>query len=327
MADDGRIAMTTNAAKVALVTGASSGIGRAIADRLAADGLRGFGTSRKGSTSDMGDVEMISLDVCSDESVRACIDTVLQRAGRIDVLVSNAGYLLSGAVEEATIAEAKAQFETNFFGAFRVIKAVLPTMRAQGAGRVINVTSLAGVVPLPFWGFYNASKFALEGLTETLRYELQPFGIRVSAIEAGSIKTRFYADDHKTAPINDYEPWRRRFAKQMAEFERKGARPRTRRQRSVEGRPRGETRPALSRDPSSDHLHADAAVVPGFALRVRPASRLPSRRHALLEFRYLPSLPCHRLHAIVSGQAVHESRRCAGAVPWSRTHVGTFRMM
>jgi len=173
MADDGRIAMTTNAAKVALVTGASSGIGRAIAHRLAADGLRVFGTSRKGSAADMGDAEMIPLDVCSDESVRACIDTVLQRAGRIDVLVSNAGYLLSGAVEEATIDEAKAQFETNFFGAFRVIKAVLPTMRAQGAGRVINVTSLAGVVPLPFWGFYNASKFALEGLTETLRYELR----------------------------------------------------------------------------------------------------------------------------------------------------------
>jgi NAD(P)-dependent dehydrogenase (short-subunit alcohol dehydrogenase family) len=225
MADDGRIAMTTNAAKVALVTGASSGIGRAIAHRLAADGLRVFGTSRKGSAADMGDAEMIPLDVCSDESVRACIDTVLQRAGRIDVLVSNAGYLLSGAVEEATIDEAKAQFETNFFGAFRVIKAVLPTMRAQGAGRVINVTSLAGVVPLPFWGFYNASKFALEGLTETLRYELKPFGIRVSAIEAGSIKTRFYADDRKTMPINDYEPWRRRFVKQMAEFERKAPGP------------------------------------------------------------------------------------------------------
>lgn len=225
MADDGRIAMTTNAAKVALVTGASSGIGRAIARQLVTDGFQVFGTSRKGSGTVADGIEMIPLEVCSDESVQQCVDGLLQRTGRIDVLVNSAGYLLSGAVEEASLDEAKAQFETNFFGAFRVIKAVLPAMRARGAGRIINVTSLAGVVPLPFWGFYNASKFALEGLTETLRYELKPFGIRVSAIEAGSIKTRFYADDRKTAPINDYDPWRRRFVKQMAEFERKAPGP------------------------------------------------------------------------------------------------------
>jgi NAD(P)-dependent dehydrogenase (short-subunit alcohol dehydrogenase family) len=226
MAEEAKsIAVATTSAKVALVTGASSGIGRAIARQLAADGFRVFGTSRKAANTSQNGVEMIPLDVCSDESVRSCVGMLLGRTGRIDVLVNNAGYLLGGAVEETTIDEAKAQFETNFFGAFRVINALLPTMRAQRAGRIVNVTSLAGVVPLPFWGLYNASKFALEGLTETLRYELKPFGIGVSAIEAGLIKTRFYTDDHKTRPIDAYEPWHRRFRKKMAEFERKAPGP------------------------------------------------------------------------------------------------------
>lgn len=211
-------------AKVALVTGASSGIGRAIAERLAADGFRAFGTSRNGGVSRAG-VEMVELDVASDASVEACVAAVLGRAGRVDVLVSNAGYLLGGAVEETTIEEARAQFETNFFGAFRVIRALVPSMRARGSGHIVNVTSLAGVVPLPFWGMYNASKFALEGLTETLRFELQPFGVAVSAIEAGLIKTRFYTDDRKAHAIAAYQPWHRRFRKKMAEFEAKAPGP------------------------------------------------------------------------------------------------------
>ena len=219
------IAIAPNSAKVALVTGASSGIGRAIAQQLVADGFQVFGTSRKGAQVSERGIEMVELDVDSDESVRSCVGGLLQRAGRIDVLVNNAGYLLGGAVEETTIEEAKAQFETNFFGAFRVINALLPTMRAQMAGRIVNVTSLAGVVPLPFWGLYNASKFALEGLTETLRYELKPFGISVSAIEAGLIKTRFYTDDRKAKPIEAYKPWHHRFRKTMAEFERKAPGP------------------------------------------------------------------------------------------------------
>jgi NAD(P)-dependent dehydrogenase (short-subunit alcohol dehydrogenase family) len=211
-------------ARVALVTGASSGIGHAIARSLAGDGFAVFGTSRKGGGAADG-IEMLALDVRSDESVEACMAGLLERVGKIDVLVNNAGYLLGGAVEETSIDQAKAQFETNFFGAFRVIKALLPAMRAARAGRIVNVTSLAGVVPLPFWGFYNASKFALEGLTETLRYELSPFGISVSAIEAGLIRTRLYTDNHRTHPIADYEPWHRRFRKKMAEYEAKGPGP------------------------------------------------------------------------------------------------------
>lgn len=219
------MAVASNGGKVALVTGASSGIGRAVASRLAADGFQVFGTSRKGAAASPDGIEMLALDVCSDESVASCVAALLQRTGRLDVLVNNAGYLLGGAVEEASMAEAKAQFETNFFGAFRLIKAVLPTMRAQKSGRIVNITSLAGVVPLPFWGFYNASKFALEGLTETLRYEVKSLGISVSAIEAGLIKTRFYTDDRKTSAIAAYEPSHRRFRKKMAEFEVKAPGP------------------------------------------------------------------------------------------------------
>lgn len=220
-----KIAVPPSGAKVALVTGASTGIGRAVAEQLARDGLRVFGTSRKPAGRAPDGVEMIPLDVCSDESVGSCISGLLARTGRIDILVNAAGYLLSGAVEETTIEEGKAQLETNFFGTFRVIKAVLPTMRSRRAGNIINITSLAGVVPLPFWGLYAASKFAVEGLTETLRYELSPFGISVSAIEPGYIKTALYAVEHKTSPIADYQRWHARFSKKMAEFDKKAPGP------------------------------------------------------------------------------------------------------
>src|SRR5262249_40473997 len=160
---------------VALVTGASSGIGAAIAQRLLADGYRVFGTARKVGpnvqrTADGGAaitlvpagsrVEMIELDVHSDESGERCLATGLDRAGAIDVLVNNAGYLVAGAVEEVSLAEAKAQFETNFFGVARMLRAVLPHMRARRRGHIITMSSLAGLVPVPFWGYYNASKFA-----------------------------------------------------------------------------------------------------------------------------------------------------------------------
>jgi NAD(P)-dependent dehydrogenase (short-subunit alcohol dehydrogenase family) len=221
----GRRAARQGGQKVALVTGASSGIGAAIAHRLAADGYGVFGTSRRATDTTVDGIEMIPLDVTADASVAACAAIVLERAGRIDVLVNNAGYLLGGAVEEVSLDQAKAQFETNFFGAFRVIKAFLPAMRAAGSGRIVNVTSLAGLVPLPFWGLYNASKFALEGLTETLRYEVKSFGISVSAIEAGLIKTRLYTDDHVATAIAAYESQHRRFLKKLGEFEAKGPGP------------------------------------------------------------------------------------------------------
>ena len=215
--------------KVVLVTGASSGIGAAISGQLARDGHRVFGTSRKvtgtdGSTVERSGVAMLALDVCSDDSVRACVAAVLAQAGRIDVLVNNAGYLLAGAIEEATIEQAKAQFDTNFFGTARMVKAVLPTMRAQRSGHIINMSSLAGIVPAPFWGYYNASKFAVEGYTETLRLELTPFGIKVSMVEPGAINTPFFAQA-APPPMPEYSPWRDRALGTMKGFEQKAPGP------------------------------------------------------------------------------------------------------
>jgi NAD(P)-dependent dehydrogenase (short-subunit alcohol dehydrogenase family) len=207
-----------------LVTGASSGIGAAIASRLASDGHRVFGTARKPSAPPAAGVEMVELDVCSDASVDRCVETVLGRAGRIDVLVNNAGFLLAGAIEETSIEQAKAQFETNFFGVARMVQAVLPSMRARKAGKIVNVSSLAGMVPVPFWGYYNASKFAVEGFTESLRLELKPLGIRVALVEPGAIKTPFYAAPASTQ-MAEYSPWRERALKTMKGFEEKAPGP------------------------------------------------------------------------------------------------------
>jgi len=204
--------------RVVLVTGASSGIGAAIARRLTADGYQVFGTGRKVVRGVVDGTTMLPLDVTSDASVRECVEAVLGAAGRIDVLINNAGYLLAGAIEEVTIEQARAEFETNFFGVVRMVRAVLPSMRIQRSGQIVNMSSLAGTVPAPFWGFYNASKFAVEGYGETLRYELKPFGIAVSMIEPGAIKTPFYSLPSAT-PMPEYAPWRERALATMKKFE------------------------------------------------------------------------------------------------------------
>lgn len=175
---------------VVLVTGASSGLGAATAKLLASRGMRVFGTSRSAEeTKNDGPVTRFRLDVRSTESVETCVARVLASAGRIDALVNNAGYTFASAVEEASIEEAKAQLETNFFGAARMMRSVLPIMRRQGGGRIVNVTSLAGLLGVPFHAYYSASKFALEGLSEGLRQEVRCFGIHVSCIEPGDFRT------------------------------------------------------------------------------------------------------------------------------------------
>ncbi|MBV8113336.1 MAG: SDR family NAD(P)-dependent oxidoreductase [Silvibacterium sp.] len=171
-----------------LVTGASSGIGAATAGLFQARGFTVFGTSRSTSPTS-ADFTMLPLDVTSDTSVRGCIDRILAQTGRIDILVNNAGYTLNGAAEETSIAEAKDQFETNFFGVVRAVKAVLPHMRQAGFGRIINIGSLVGLLAVPYSAFYCATKFALEAYSESLWYELQPFGIGVSLIEPGFVRT------------------------------------------------------------------------------------------------------------------------------------------
>ena len=177
--------------KVALVTGVSSGIGREIAALLSERGFSVFGTVRKLSEASgrSENASPIRLDVRDEESVRSCLRTVLVQAGRIDALVNNAGATLVGSLEETSIEEAKELFETNFFGALRMTQAVLPFMREQGFGRIVNIGSVLSFLPAPYQGIYAASKHALEGYSESLDHEVRQFGIRVSVIEPGYMRT------------------------------------------------------------------------------------------------------------------------------------------
>jgi short-subunit dehydrogenase len=176
--------------KTALVTGISSGIGRSIATLLSGSGFRAFGTQRNpAGGGELPNVEVIPLDVRDAQSVGVCVRTVLDRAGRVDVLINNAGYTLVGSLEETSIEEAKALFETNFFGVVRMIQAVLPAMRKQGGGRIINIGSAVGFMPAPYQGIYSASKHAVEGYSESLDHEIRQFGVRVSVVEPGFTRT------------------------------------------------------------------------------------------------------------------------------------------
>jgi len=175
--------------KTVLVTGAPSGIGSAIAQLFHRRGFMVYGTSRSADPGSNTEFPMLQLDVNSNASAQACVNEVLARAGRLDILVNNAGFALSGAAEETSIEEAKEQFETNFFGVVRMVKAVLPAMRGARSGRIITIGSLAGLVGLPYSAFYSGSKFALEGYLEALWFELTPFGISVSLIEPGYVQT------------------------------------------------------------------------------------------------------------------------------------------
>jgi NAD(P)-dependent dehydrogenase (short-subunit alcohol dehydrogenase family) len=214
--------------KVALITGVSSGIGQSIARQLAQKGFAVFGTSRNPQEIEsMPGVEVLPLDVRLDESVKTCVDAVFAQVERLDILVNNAAYVLGGAIEEVSIEEAKAQFETNFFGVMRMVKAVLPMMRQQRSGKIINISSLAGLVPSPpFLGIYSVSKFALEAYTEHLWREVKPFNVRVSIIEPGFIKTNLMRNQQNAAQlIGDYDPWRERAFEASRQFEAKAPEP------------------------------------------------------------------------------------------------------
>ena len=210
--------------KVALVTGASSGIGEATASQLARAGFWVFGGSRTVAAGRGAVVAHVPLDVRDDASVRDCVGEILRAAGRIDVLVNNAGYLCAGAVEEVSAAEAQAQFETNYFGVARMTAAVLPAMRERRAGHIITISSLTGLAAVPFWGHYSASKFAVEGLMEALRHEVRPFGISVALVEPGAIKTPFDTRP-QSAGIDAYAGPRRRSFAAAAELARKAPGP------------------------------------------------------------------------------------------------------
>ena len=180
---------------VALVTGASSGIGLATATRLVAGGYTVYGTSRRGAGAGTSVFEMLALDVTSDASVDAVVGEVLRRAGRIDVLVNNAGRGVGLAGdEESTVAQAQAIFDTNFFGTVRMTRAVVPHMRRQAAGRILNMGSGLGIAPMPYMAIYSASKHAIEGYSESLDHELRTRGVRVSVIEPYITRTPFDAN-------------------------------------------------------------------------------------------------------------------------------------
>jgi short-subunit dehydrogenase len=182
--------MKTNNRGVAIVTGASSGIGKATAKALANAGYTVFGTSRRAMVRSDG-LAMLACDVTDEASVDGLVRTVLSEAGRIDLLVNNAGMGLLGGAEESSVDQAKALFDVNFFGVLRTTNAVLPTMRQQRAGRIVNVSSILGLIPSPFNALYASTKHALEGYSESLDHELRGFGIRVTLVEPGYTQTAF----------------------------------------------------------------------------------------------------------------------------------------
>ena len=183
--------MATTPGRVVIVTGAASGIGRACADRLAAAGWTVLGADRR--TIGGADAAWASLvmDVADEHAVRASVSEVLRRHGRIDALVAAAGWGVAGAAEFTPLDDARELFETNFWGCVRLVQAVLPQMRKQHSGRILLVSSMAGVVGLPFEAYYSASKFALEGFGESLAYEVAPFGITVTLLEPANTATGF----------------------------------------------------------------------------------------------------------------------------------------
>jgi NAD(P)-dependent dehydrogenase (short-subunit alcohol dehydrogenase family) len=191
--------------KVAVVTGVSSGIGRATAAELARRGFRVFGTVRSPGGEALAGVEQVVLDVRDEASVERGIAEVRAKAGRIDVLVNNAGSSILGAIEETDTAQARDLFDVNFFGAVRATRAVLPAMRAQRGGRVLFVSSVVGFVPAPFMGFYSASKHAIEGYAESLDHEVRSLGIRALLIEPGFMKTRL--DKNSTVAAHRIEDY------------------------------------------------------------------------------------------------------------------------
>jgi NAD(P)-dependent dehydrogenase (short-subunit alcohol dehydrogenase family) len=213
--------------KTALVTGASSGIGEATAERLAMAGYKVYGTSRRGTRGGHRSFEILTLDVTSDESVEVAVGEVMRREGRIDLLVNNAGFSTAPAgAEESSIEQARAIFDTNFFGIVRMTRAVVPHMRRQGSGRIINIGSVLGFLPMPYGALYAATKHAIEGYSESLDHELRTRGIRVSVIEPSYTKTQFDANFLEAdSKVDEYRDVRVAMAKKMREHVEAGDKP------------------------------------------------------------------------------------------------------
>ncbi|MDX1277875.1 SDR family oxidoreductase [Oceanihabitans sediminis] len=192
--------------KVVLITGGSSGIGKSIGTFLTEKGYIVYGTSRNPKNYSDSSLKLIALDVTKSESISTAVDTVIKAEGRLDVLINNAGVGITGPIEEIPEAEIKANFETNFFGPINVIKAVLPQMRKQQGGLIINITSIAGYMGLPYRGVYSASKGALEILTEAFRMEIKDFNIEMTNLAPGDFATNI-ASGRFHAPVLENSPY------------------------------------------------------------------------------------------------------------------------
>ena len=206
-------------AKVILITGASSGIGKACAIYLAQKGHKVYGTSRKPAAPAQG-YEMLILDVTNPVSVQQAVNTVISKEGKIDVLLNNAGFGLGGAFENFSEEEMHKEMEVVFFGMARMMKAVLPHMRKEKKGLIINVSSIMGFISLPFQAFYSASKFALEGLSESIRMEVKSFGINIALINPGDFRTGFTASRQKINAENLPNPYSDQFKTTLAIVEK-----------------------------------------------------------------------------------------------------------
>lgn len=193
--------------KVVFVTGVSSGIGRVSAEQFARRGATVFGSVRKLATASvLPGVTLVEMDVRDSDSVQRAIAEIIGRTGRIDILVNNAGMNMTGAVEETTVAEAITLFETNVFGIMRTVQAVLPHMRQQRSGRIVNVSSVLGFLPAPYMGLYSASKHAVEGLSESLDHELRQFGVRVTLVQPAYARTSLETNSPSAkAPLAAYD--------------------------------------------------------------------------------------------------------------------------
>ncbi len=212
--------------KVILITGATSGIGLACAKHLRNKGFQVFGTTRRKEIADKDfQYPLFSLDVCSEEDGAKVVTQVVERAGRLDVLINNAGFGIAGPIEETPISEIKAQLEVNFYGLVRMCQAVIPVMRNQKEGLIINISSIGGILSLPFQGAYSASKFAVEAITRALRMELKGSGIKITVVRPGDCHTDFTNRRKNLVTSKIYEEPFRRVLEVVEKNEREGMNP------------------------------------------------------------------------------------------------------
>lgn len=203
--------------KVVIITGGSSGIGKSIGEFLHDKGFTVYGTSRNPEKIENSKIPLLALDVRDDQSIHKAIKEVIAKSGRIDVVINNAGVGITGPIEEIPTAEMRNNFETNFFGPIEVMKAVLPQMRAQNSGLIINITSIAGYMGLPYRGIYSASKGALELVTEALRMETKQFGIHITNIAPGDFATNIAAGRYH-APVLQGSAYEKVYGATLAEM-------------------------------------------------------------------------------------------------------------